>query len=549
MILGCAKPSCLNFPSGASPHFTSFEKGYSDGFRLASKSSRNSINIFEKIECDEQFSATKCVKDGEWIGGIHPRSVGFDKPSFRCCRNNLMKKAKFQNVIDLTANEEFKNGGDIYEKGKLIGFDYISNIVTFENDDGIKYYEIFVNRFYCNSFANSIISTTALEVDWNDNNEADSSNHVQKQKLLQALIAEAENNVPNNVNDDLQNINEQPVENEAPAAGSAGGGASACSSCSNVQILTQTAAGPDVPITLSTATDANGCSVITVGCSSENSNFPLAFNWQGQGADRGTTIGIGTITETLTCNNAGQLILNEPLAPGVIEQVSCTSRFPQPPLNNFQAPQQFVQQPFQSVQIQPQQQPIAPVAPAQYPSAAATGFTGFPGFSAASLSYLCFSGDTTVETVKGKKIRMDELTVGEWILSGDSNGGELGHSKVNSWIHKKPNQVAEFLMFTLENGQTLKITKKHYIYKGNCQNVNNSASNSYEMAYAENVSIRDCLFSLNQRKQLIETRISRIELIKEKGIYAPLTENGNLIVNGIFASCYSFEAHINAFEK
>uniref|UniRef100_A0AC34FM20 Hint domain-containing protein n=1 Tax=Panagrolaimus sp. ES5 TaxID=591445 RepID=A0AC34FM20_9BILA len=433
-----------------------------------------------------------------------------------------MKKAKFQKAFDLSTDEEFKNGGDIYEKGKLIGFDYISNIIKFDNDDG-KNYEIFVNRIFCNNnngYSNSTISTTTLstlEIKSESNDE-------QRQKLYQALIAEAENNVvPNNLNGDLQSINEAPATNAAAPGGGAGAGGTSggCTSCSNVQILTQTAAGPDVPITQTTATDANGCSVITVSCSSGNPNSPLAFNvWQGQGADRGTTNGVGTITETLTCNNLGQLILNEPAAPGIVEQVSCTTQ-PSPPINNFQAPPQFIQQPFQPVQFVPQQAP------------AATGFSG------ASRAFLCFSGDTLVTTFENTKKRMDEIKVGEWIKSGDSTNGETGYSKVNSWIHRKPDFDAEFLKFSLENGQELKISKKHFIYKGDCKTVNTSNVNNYQMVYAENVTIHDCLFTINEKDEFIETRISKIEIIQEKGIYAPLTENGNLIVNDIFASCYS----------
>uniref|UniRef100_A0AC34FAH3 Ig-like domain-containing protein n=1 Tax=Panagrolaimus sp. ES5 TaxID=591445 RepID=A0AC34FAH3_9BILA len=444
-----------------------------------------------------------------------------------------MKKAKFYKAFDLKANEEFEDGGDIYERGKLIGFDYISNIIQFENDQGINY-EIFVNRILCNTLLpakpatetkTSTLFKSAQDFKGTENNKNE------RQKLYQALISETDN--ANNVGD-LQNIN-------APLDGNAGAGAgpAGCASCPNVQILTATGRGPNAPVTQTPGTDASGCSTVTISCAASNPTNQVSLIWLGQGASGGTTIGTGSATETLTCNAGGQFALNEPGAIQTIDQVECISTEPVPP-PNFQAPPQIAQQPFF-----PQQQAIpfqgaaaAAPPPVQY-SAPSFGGLSLPGW-APSLGFSCFSADTLVTTHGNKKIRMDELKVGEWILSGDSRSGEMGYSKVASWIHKKPDLMAEFLKFSLENGQELKITKKHFIYKGNCKNENSTIyKNDLEMVYAENVTIDDCLFTINDQNELISTPISKIELIQEKGIFAPLTETGNIVVNDIFASCYS----------
>ena len=41
-------------------------------------------------------------------------------------------------------------------------------------------------------------------------------------------------------------------------------------------------------------------------------------------------------------------------------------------------------------------------------------------------------------------------------------------SKVSIWLHKNPDQVAVFHKLTLEDGRTLKLTGKHYIFKTKC---------------------------------------------------------------------------------
>uniref|UniRef100_A0A914PMH9 YopX protein domain-containing protein n=1 Tax=Panagrolaimus davidi TaxID=227884 RepID=A0A914PMH9_9BILA len=174
------------------------------------KYSENSFNVSEKIECDEQFGATKCFNDGEWIGGIHPKTSDSENLLFRCCRNSEMKKAKFQKAFDLQINDNEFVGGDVYERGKLIGFDYISNIVQFENEQGINY-EIFVNRISCinNNFINSTL--IAIKPDF----ELDSDkNDFERHKLFQSLLAENPNTINNVIG--LENINTQ---NEAGLEG------------------------------------------------------------------------------------------------------------------------------------------------------------------------------------------------------------------------------------------------------------------------------------------------------------------------------------------
>uniref|UniRef100_A0A914P9E5 Hint domain-containing protein n=1 Tax=Panagrolaimus davidi TaxID=227884 RepID=A0A914P9E5_9BILA len=192
-------------------------------------------------------------------------------------------------------------------------------------------------------------------------------------------------------------------------------------------------------------------------------------------------------------------------------------------------PYQIVPPPVPPPPPQPVPPPAQPVPPSSYYPVAGGG---------SLLNYLCFSADTHVTTLDGTKKRMDDLKINDWILSGNSENGNIGFSKVSSWIHKKPNLKAEFIKFSLKNGQHLKITKMHYIFKGNCKSKKGSFEN-LQMVFAQNVSIHDCLYTLNSKNELIETRILSIEMVEEKGIYAPLTETGTIIVNDIFASCYS----------
>uniref|UniRef100_A0A914PRL9 Ig-like domain-containing protein n=1 Tax=Panagrolaimus davidi TaxID=227884 RepID=A0A914PRL9_9BILA len=250
-----------------------------------------------------------------------------------------MKNAKFHQVFDLATNDEFRNGGDVYAQGKLIIFDYISNIIKFEADQGTLY-EVFVNRIFCKKSATTgtveqhqkRISNTADIFIKAVNDESPAKKYLadQKSKLFQVPLIETQN--VNNVNE-LQNFNInneiQPQEPGAvaqqPNFGDGGaGGAGACSTCTSVQVVTGTQLGIDLPITQTAALDTSGCTVITVTCSSANPNEPITLHWSGDGVNRGRTIGTGSVTEILSCTNAGQLLLNEQSA-GIVDQAACVS--------------------------------------------------------------------------------------------------------------------------------------------------------------------------------------------------------------------------------
>ena len=163
----------------------------------------------------------------------------------------------------------------------------------------------------------------------------------------------------------------------------------------------------------------------------------------------------------------------------------------------------------------------------------------YPICTPGGTGFFCFSADTLVQLSSGKVKRMDELSTNDWVLS--ANNERLVYSKVESWIHRMPEVNADFIKFTLEDGKVLKITNKHFIYRGDCSNAGNytdfsTASN--DMVYAEEVEESDCLF-VQQNNRLIERRITQIDYVKEKGIYAPMTSNTNIMVNDIHASCFN----------
>ncbi|KHN83873.1 Warthog protein 4 [Toxocara canis] len=155
--------------------------------------------------------------------------------------------------------------------------------------------------------------------------------------------------------------------------------------------------------------------------------------------------------------------------------------------------------------------------------------------------FLCFSGDTMVETSDGRMVRMDELKLSDWVLSVKNR--KVAYTTLVTWGHRIPSQLAEFVNISLEDGTSLKLTRKHFIYKTHCSDGNdiaNAASLMEEAVYAEEVNEGDCVYKLSKnREALHRSKVVSVSSVLERGIYAPMTATGDIIVNGVLASCYN----------
>ncbi|CAK5078321.1 unnamed protein product [Meloidogyne enterolobii] len=152
----------------------------------------------------------------------------------------------------------------------------------------------------------------------------------------------------------------------------------------------------------------------------------------------------------------------------------------------------------------------------------------------------CFSGDQLVNTPRGEK-RMDELKIGDLVLSVDES--LVAYSPILMFLHRLPNEKAKFKIITTLEGQQLKLTEFHLVWAG-CSNL--------RLIRAKDLNNGECLYTVKNKRnnitslikskemmRLSSTKIIKINEIEENGIYAPLTSNGNILVNGLLASCHS----------
>jgi len=158
----------------------------------------------------------------------------------------------------------------------------------------------------------------------------------------------------------------------------------------------------------------------------------------------------------------------------------------------------------------------------QQPVPCAVLFCGPPGPPG------CFSGTSTVETERGK-IWIGNLRLGDNVLT--YTPGKGGHfTEFLGWLDRGANADGKFLKIST-NSSSIVLTGNHLIFRL-------SADVGLESVFADQIEEGDRLVSLNG-----EETVMGVEAAREKGIWAPLTMEGTLLVDGLLASSYASFSH------
>ena len=127
---------------------------------------------------------------------------------------------------------------------------------------------------------------------------------------------------------------------------------------------------------------------------------------------------------------------------------------------------------------------------------------------------------------------MAELEPGQEIKTMDLDGG-IKFSEVIAFLHKIPTGSFKFLRFALEGEVQLTLTPEHLIY------VTPQKFLSRRIVFAKDVRVGDKFVTAGG----IMRSVLKITAVSDVGLYAPLTMDGNLLADGVLASCY---AHVRS---
>jgi Hint module len=131
-----------------------------------------------------------------------------------------------------------------------------------------------------------------------------------------------------------------------------------------------------------------------------------------------------------------------------------------------------------------------------------------------------------VETKDHGFICMADLQIDDYVTSGNGNK----YTQVYCFGHRNPNYEETF-EFDNENNNSSTIMSMHELQISPMHLIFIARDNWVEWMHAKDVVIGDILS---------EKQVNSIHYMRQKGVYALLTQSGDIVVNGMIASILMF---------
>lgn len=155
----------------------------------------------------------------------------------------------------------------------------------------------------------------------------------------------------------------------------------------------------------------------------------------------------------------------------------------------------------------------------------------------------CFDGSSQLMTRSNGLIPMSQLVVGDEILSIDSNGNQI-FSPVILFLDRDPDAKRVFVKISTDSGRIIHLTPSHLIYvmdydDGDIRFNSRRAVFGRQVIPGQFLVISPSDGSGKTNGTITVEKVISVESVERTGVYAPLTSEGNLVVNQVLASCYA----------
>ena len=131
----------------------------------------------------------------------------------------------------------------------------------------------------------------------------------------------------------------------------------------------------------------------------------------------------------------------------------------------------------------------------------------------------------------GTVVPMSELRVGDSVLSVDVAGNQV-YSEVLLFLDRDPGQVRTFIHLKTESGRTLTLTPSHLL------ETSSTDSSEFRVTFAGKLEPGNIVL-VNTEDSFLAEKVVEVSVTKLKGVYAPLTVTGTLVVDDVLASSYA----------
>ncbi|KAM3871571.1 desert hedgehog protein [Diretmus argenteus] len=147
----------------------------------------------------------------------------------------------------------------------------------------------------------------------------------------------------------------------------------------------------------------------------------------------------------------------------------------------------------------------------------------------------CFPGWARVSVAGGGQKTLSSLAPGDRIMAL-SGTGRVVFSQVLLFLHRDQESRSTFLSLETEDGHRLTLTPHHLVFLAPHDKLHHS---EYQAQFASRAKRGDYVLILGAGGQVQPSRIISVSVEEGVGVYAPLTEDGTLFVDGVLASNYA----------
>nr|XP_057940599.1 sonic hedgehog protein-like [Doryrhamphus excisus] len=147
----------------------------------------------------------------------------------------------------------------------------------------------------------------------------------------------------------------------------------------------------------------------------------------------------------------------------------------------------------------------------------------------------CFPGWARVTLAGGGQKTLSSLTPGDKVMAVSATG-QIVFSPILVFLHQDQEARSTVLSLKTEDGHRLAVTPRHLVFLDRDCTLDSS---KYRAWFASRVRTRDCVLIHGADGQLDHSRIVSVSVQETTGVYAPLTEDGTLFVDGVLVSSYA----------
>lgn len=122
--------------------------------------------------------------------------------------------------------------------------------------------------------------------------------------------------------------------------------------------------------------------------------------------------------------------------------------------------------------------------------------------------------------------------------------GVTTYSPVLMMLHASPATDTHFVQLRTGSGEKLTLTPSHLLLKEEQANLNGNKTKPIKLVtsavFADKIVKGDnLLVNRNSSSSVTVQSVYEVTSVRDKGVFAPLTAEGNIIVDGIVVSCYA----------